>query len=135
MVILLSDGVDLDSVLTVRDLEPVTGRSQVLLYWLRLGGDQTKVRRRSVWRDFDEHTAELAALEHLVERSGGRILDLPAGGDPRTVFQEVLAELRGQYVLGWYPSASRGEGDWRELRVNVARLGVRLRAREGYYDD
>ena len=135
VVILLSDGVDLDSVLTVRDLEPVTGRSQVLLYWLRLGGDQTKVRRRSVWRDFDEHTAELAALEHLVERSGGRILDLPAGGDPRTVFQEVLAELRGQYVLGWYPSASRGEGDWRELRVNVARLGVRLRAREGYYDD
>jgi Ca-activated chloride channel family protein len=135
VVVLLSDGVDLDSVLGVTELEPVIGRSPVLFYWLRLGDARGVLRRRSVWRDFDEHQRELEALERLVERSGGRIFDLPPGTDPRGPFREILAELRSQYVLGWYPNAPQNDGSWRKLRLDVARPGVRLRAREGYYDD
>jgi Ca-activated chloride channel family protein len=135
VVVLLSDGVDLDSVLGVPELEPVIGRSPVLFYWLRLGDARGVLKRRSVWRDFDEHQRELEALERLVERSGGRVFDLPPGADPRGPFREILAELRSQYVLGWYPTEVRDDGDWREVRIDVARSGVRLRAREGYYDD
>lgn len=135
VVILLSDGVDIDSVLGVDDLDPVFGRSQVLFYWLRLGDGRPDTQRRSVWRDFDEHRRELDDLARLVERSGGRIIDLPPGTDPQGPFREILAELRGQYVLGWYPSAAQNDGSWRKLRLDVARPGVRLRAREGYYDD
>lgn len=135
VVILLSDGVDLDSLLSARDLEPVVGGSPALLYWIRLGGEPGRVQRRSVWRDFDEHATELAALARLVETSGGRIFDLPRVEDADEVFRAVLAELRAQYVLGYYPFPRRGDGSWREIRVTAGRPDVRLRTREGYFDD
>jgi Ca-activated chloride channel family protein len=135
VVVLLSDGVDLDSVLSAADLEPIVGGSPALLYWIRLGGDSSHLRRRSVWRDFDEHDAELEGLARLVGRSGGRIYDLPDVAGAPEVFRAVLEELRSQYVLGYYPDRPRADGSWRRIRVEVARDGVRLRAREGYYDD
>jgi Ca-activated chloride channel family protein len=134
VIVLLSDGVDVDSLLAARELEPVFGRSQALLYWLRLGGRRGDVRHRSAWRDFEEHRAELEALERLVERSGGRTLDLPRSADAPAAFETILDELRRQYVLGYYPTATRRDGRWRKIRIDVP-SGITLRAREGYYDD
>ncbi len=135
MVVLLSDGIDVDSLLSSRELEGVVGRSQALLYWIRLRAAERGARHRSAWRDFDEHAIELEGLERLVERSGGRIVELPRIADAESAFRSVLDELRRQYVLGYYPSASRHDGSWRKIRVDVAQGGVALRAREGYYDD
>lgn len=135
VVILLSDGVDVDSLLGARELEPVVGRSPVLLYWIRLGGERRGVRHRSAWRGFEQHAEELAGLARLVERSGGRIFDLPRVADAEQVFRRVLEELRNQYVLGYYPSFDLDDGSWRPIRVEVSRPGIALRAREGYYDD
>jgi len=135
VVVLLSDGVDVDSLLSARELETVVGRSQALLYWIRLRSAAKGARHRSTWRDFDEHAAELEGLAGLVERSGGRIVDLPRVEQAPAAFEEVLAELRNQYVLGYYPSAARHDGSWRKIRIDVAQGGVSLRAREGYFDD
>lgn len=135
VVVLLSDGVDVDSLLAVRHLEPVVGRSPALLYWIRLGGSGAGVRHRSVWRDFEEHDRELAGLGRLVELSGGRVFDLPRVEDAERVFREVLQELRSQYVLGYYPSLSRHDGVWHPVEVHVAAPDVVLRTRHGYYDD
>jgi Ca-activated chloride channel family protein len=135
VVVLLSDGIDVDSLLSSRELEGVVGRSQALLYWIRLRSAERGARHRSAWRDFDEHAAELEGLERLVERSGGRIVELPRIADAESAFRSVLDELRRQYVLGYYPSASRHDGSWRKIRVDVAQGAVALRAREGYYDD
>lgn len=135
VVILLSDGVDLDSLLTAADLEPIVGRSPALIYWIRLGGDSSHLRRRSVWRDFDEHDVELDGLARLVATSGGRIYDLPDVAGAPEVFRAVLEELRSQYVLGYYPDRARGDGSWHKIRVEVPRSDLRLRTREGYFDD
>ena len=135
VVVLLSDGVDVDSLLSTADLEPIVGRSPALLYWIRLGGALAGMRHRSVWRTFQEHEAELAGLARLVERSGGRIFDLPRVEEAEQVFREVLEELRNQYVLGYYPSLTRHDGSWHPVSVEVGAPRVELRAREGYYDD
>lgn len=135
VVVLLSDGVDVDSLLSTGDLEPVVGRSPALLYWIRLGGAGAGERHRSVWRSFQEHAVELAGLARLVERSGGRIFDLPRVEEADRVFREVLRELRNQYVLGYYPSLIRHDGTWHPVTVDVSAPRVELRTREGYYDD
>jgi Ca-activated chloride channel family protein len=134
VVVLLSDGVDFDSYLSARELAPLLGRSGALFYWIR-SGRSGKFRQRSVWRDADEHAAEIRALENLVASSGGRVLDLPDPAGAEALFREILDELRGQYVLGYYPHPRRHDGAWREVEVDVARPGVRLRSRAGYYDD
>ncbi len=137
VIVLLSDGVDVESVLRTEDLEEVAGRSPVLIYWIRLGGDLKLARKhnRSVWRNFDEHDIELAGLAKLVRTSGGRILDIARPDQAAAAFGEILDELRGQYVLSWYPSGLRHDGSWRKIRVEVSPGGVDLRARDGYFDD
>jgi Ca-activated chloride channel family protein len=134
VVVLLSDGVDFDSYLSARELAPVLGRAGALFYWIRMGRG-SQVRRRSVWRDPDEHAAEVRALRALVESSGGRVLDLAEAAGAEAMFREILDELRAQYVLGYYPTPARRDGAWREVEVEVRRPGVRLRSRTGYYDD
>ena len=49
-------------------------------------------------------------------------------------FKTIVEELRGQYVLGYYPSNRRNDGSWREVRVRVRESGVDLRTRNGYID-
>ncbi len=135
VVILLSDGVDVESVLGTRELDPVVGRSPALLYWIRLRPDAAGARYRSIWRSFEEHAAELEGLAHLVERSGGRVVEIARVEEAAVAFRTILEELRSQYVLGWYPTGLRHDSSWRRIRVDLARPGVTLRAREGFYDD
>ena len=52
--------------------------------------------------------------------------------DVDAALAEILAELREQYVLGYYPSHSQGAGAWHEVEVRVGRAGARPRTRDGY---
>ncbi len=132
LIVLLTDGVDVASVLGMRDVAWVARRSQALVYWIRLGRPMPGVR--SSWRDADEHRAEREGLEELVTASGGRILILESMDDTETAFANVLRELREQYVLGYYPTRNAGDGTWHRVRVRLKRSGLTVRTREGYLD-
>jgi VWFA-related protein len=129
--VLLSDGEDVESVLGARELAAAAGRSQVLLYWIRLG---RAGGGRSIWRSSAEHAAEFAELGRVVEASGVRVLDIARIEDAASAFRAILAELRQQYVLGWYPKGLRHDGAWRPIEVQLPR-GLTVRARDGYFDD
>jgi Ca-activated chloride channel homolog len=134
VVVLLSDGLDSSSVLAMRNVLAAGRRSSALVYWLRL--PLTAGRGFSTaWSDAEEHRQELADLENAVERSGGQIVTLTRVDEALAAFERILSELRGQYVLGYYPTADRDEGSWHRVRVRVAQPGVELRYRDGYVDD
>ena len=71
----------------------------------------------------------------MVDASGGRRIDIARYEDAEGAFQQILTELREQYVVGFYPKRSRRDGAWHPIRVEVETKGVGLRTREGYYDD
>jgi VWFA-related protein len=134
VVILLSDGVDVESVLSIEDVLWKARRSQALVYWIRLvdlGGEA--LSRTSAWRDSAGHAAERSGLEALVRESGGRVIDLPRIEAAPAAFRDVLAELRDQYVLGYYPSQNLDDGRWHRVSVRVTGPHT-VRAREGYVD-
>jgi len=141
VVIILSDGVDVESALDIEDVLWKTKYSQALVYWLRLhrpgqpllDGGQL-VTQYSWWRDADEHKKEFKGLEEVISASGGRIADLHSLEDIAPAFQDILDELRGQYVLGYYPPHQKSDGTWHRVRVNVRGGGVEVRTREGYLD-
>jgi len=137
VVVLLSDGADNHSALATEEVMEVALRSQALIYWVRL--DEGPRRRgpttpRTVWRDSREARAEHRALERTVRRSGGRIFTLRRIDEIEPAYRVILAELREQYALGYYPHPRRGDGAWRRVRVDVDRRGLEVRTREGYYD-
>ncbi len=131
VVILLSDGVDVASVLGMKQVLATARRSPALIYWLRLGGDAGG--QSSAWRGVDSHRSEFQLLESGVAASGGRVLVLKSISETAAAFTEILRELRDQYVLGYYPSDNRDDGRWHEVRVRVQR-GLKVRTRQGYVD-
>jgi Ca-activated chloride channel family protein len=133
IVVLLSDGADVTSTLSGDDLRWKVQRSDASIYWLRLDPGRGERSFGSAWRDATGNDRELVALERAVGDSGGRIEPLAPGVDLGGAFAAVVAELREQYVLGYYPRDLRRDGSWRSLEVRTA-PGVRLRYRAGWVD-
>ncbi|MCB1032972.1 MAG: VWA domain-containing protein [Acidobacteria bacterium] len=140
VVILLSDGVDSHSVLSMRSVLERARRSQALVYWLRLpyGGSRRATEElpslRSAWRSLEEHQQEFTLLQNTVEESGGRVYLLASEAEIKPAFRAIREELRDQYVLGYYPANPRRDGSWRKVRIKVDRSGVDVRGRDGYED-
>lgn len=136
VVVLLSDGIDVESVLSIEDVLWKARRSQALVYWIRLrdGESGNVISRTTAWRDMAGQERERAGLARLVQESGGRIVDLARIEEAPAAFREVLAELREQYVLGYYPSANLNDGRWHRVQVQAQGFGLSVRAREGYVD-
>ena len=134
VILLLSDGIDVASVLRMSEVVRSVRRSQALIYWLRLGSGNPPSSQSSAWRDVAGHRREFELLEAAVEESGGRTLVLSKVTQTVEAFTEILAELRDQYVLGYYPSENPGDGTWHEVKVRVQGRGLKVRARQGYVD-
>ncbi len=78
-------------------------------------------------------------LERLARATGGDaiFLDASLGADPgptddlSSVYRRILAELRSQYVLTFYPPEGSSDS-WQDLAVEVKKPGLSARALEGY---
>lgn len=140
VVVLLSDGVDSHSVLEMEDVRRAIRRSQALVYWVWLGSaghefDDGRLRGVfSTWRTTDEYRRQFELLRESVLDSGGRIVPVAADQEIEPVFVDVLAELREQYVLGFYPTVQRDDGSWHEVSVGVREGGLEVRTASGYVD-
>ena len=79
---------------------------------------------------FEEATVESAGAAGLADDTGGFTVrntnDLSAG------VWRVAAESRVFYLLGFYPPEGKAPRQWRNLRVEVKRPGLTVRARRGY---
>ena len=114
---------------------------KALIYWLRLpyrevaGEAADKLPDiSSPWRNTEDYHRELDLLRRTVEESGGRVELLSSLAEITPAFAGILAELREQYVLGFYPGRARHDGSWHRLAVRVRTPGAEVRCREGYVD-
>lgn len=76
------------------------------------------------------------ALQLIAERSGGRVLQPTSYEKLSTSFDEILRDLRTQYLLAYYPKHLSGKrNQFHKLEVRVKRTGLRVSARSGYYEE
>jgi hypothetical protein len=71
-------------------------------------------------------------LETLAEKSGGRLLRADTIGSLPDAFAKIAAELRTQYMLGYYPLNKQRDERYRKIKVTTVRKQVMVRARPGY---
>jgi len=50
-----------------------------------------------------------------------------------SAYDKVLAEIKGQYHLGYHSTNAAQDGAWRKVQIRVTRPDVRLRSRTGYF--
>lgn len=134
VVILLSDGVDIHSLLDLEQVLWAVRRSRSIVYWIELREGGGAGSATSHWRDSEAHTLELDGLRHLVEETGGRVVPISGTANAPEAFRSILEELRAQYVLGYYPTLNLDDGRWHRVKVRVASPGFKVRTRGGYVD-
>jgi VWFA-related protein len=71
-------------------------------------------------------------LETLATKSGGRLLRADTLTSLPDAFAKIAAELRTQYLLGYYPTNKETDDRYRRIKVTVSRKNVRVRSRPGY---
>jgi VWFA-related protein len=54
--------------------------------------------------------------------------------DLNQVFAQIANELQAQYLLGYYSTNEKADGQFRRITVRVPKKAdLRIRARQGYY--
>jgi len=71
-------------------------------------------------------------LRALAEKSGGRLLRADTLKSLPDAFAKIAAELRTQYMLGYYPLNKERDERYRHIKVTTTRKQVVIRARPGY---
>ncbi|MBI1895461.1 MAG: VWA domain-containing protein [Acidobacteria bacterium] len=76
------------------------------------------------------------ALASFAAGTGGRVFHPSIGAGLDAAFEEILRDLRTQYLLGFYPKDVPLTADrFHRIRVEVARPGLRVITRSGYYGE
>lgn len=74
------------------------------------------------------------AMDSIAQSTGGTAFVPNGEADLQRVFNEVAAELRGQYLLQYYSNSQTLGTQFRRIAVTVPTRGdLRVRARQGYY--
>lgn len=74
------------------------------------------------------------AMESIAQSTGGTAFVPDGEKDLERVFNEVAAELRGQYLLQYYSNSKSSGAQFRRIAVKLlTQTGLRVRARQGYY--
>jgi hypothetical protein len=107
--------------------QPAPGSTTTTSGTSRRSSDDTVGRRL----DMAYSTAD-KYLETLAEKSGGRLLRADTIDSLPDAFAKIAAELRTQYLLGYYPSNKERDDRYRKIKVSTARKNVILRSRPGY---
>lgn len=71
-------------------------------------------------------------LRKFADRSGGTFVSTPGGVRMRDALESIVEELGVQYTLGYAPLNEKKDGKWRNIKLNVARPGLKVRTRKGY---
>jgi VWFA-related protein len=74
---------------------------------------------------------EVGSMLELAERTGGRAFY--HRNDIRRALRRAVDDARVTYVLGYYPSHGKWDGEFRALQVRVKRPGLQVRHRRGYF--
>ena len=86
--ILLSDGVDVESLLQAAQVNEIAVRSQALVYWIRVSGEPFDLLQRSAWRGVAEHSSEIRQLAATVDAVRViRTHAMPPGTEMASVFR------------------------------------------------
>ncbi|MDA8017332.1 MAG: VWA domain-containing protein [Thermoanaerobaculia bacterium] len=140
VVVILSDGIDVESALPIRYVSWIAHQLQPVIYWIRLVNSDVPAweenppfgEHHSYWRGYEQHQQEIDDLVQMVEESGGFIHAIRSIDEVDRSFRWILADLRNQYVLGYLPDATAGAGGKHEVEVRVAERGLRVRTRGSY---
>jgi VWFA-related protein len=122
--IILTDGQDEGSRLKLQDAIEAAQKADAIVYVL-LCAD------RGFYGGFG-YSGE-GDMRKLTEQTGGRVINVGNKFDKlREAFDQIAAELRSQYNIGYTPTNEKKDGTYRKVEIK-SKQGYKIQARSGYY--
>jgi VWFA-related protein len=122
--VLLTDGQDEGSRLKIQDAIEAAQKADSIVYVL-LCAD------RGFYGGFG-YSGE-SDMRKLTEATGGRVINVGNKFDKlKEAFDQIAAELRSQYNIGYTPTNTKLDGSYRKLEIKN-KQGYKIQARAGYY--
>ncbi len=124
--ILLTDGEDEGSRLKIRDAIEAAQKADAIVYVL-LCAD------RGFYGSAGVGYGGEGEMRKLTEATGGRVINVGNKFDKlRDAFDQIAAELRSQYNIGYTPTNPKQDGSYRKLEIKN-KQNYKIQARAGYY--
>src|SRR4051812_48588920 len=120
--VLITDGADTASDLSLHDLRPALVRTDAFVYAIAIDTPESQAIAQKV---------SVPTLNEITGQSGGRTEVVRDTADLQTATANIAEELNSQYVIG-YSSPHPADGQYHSIRVRVNRQGYKVRARAGY---
>jgi Ca-activated chloride channel homolog len=124
VLVLFTDGEDSQSELTQLDMNKLVRSSPVTIYSIAFSPDGVTNSSRT--------NRSRRVLEHLADLTGGEVFAPSSYRDLPAIYDKIIDELKGQYVIGYVPDRASDAKRFHRLKVEVARKGLQVRHREGY---
>jgi VWFA-related protein len=144
-IILLTDGVDTGSKVTLNTGIEAAQRANTLVYGILFedpemyGGSGITLgglgsgRRRPMPTTMG-HANGKKVLDQISRETGGRMFQVSKKEPLDQVYQQIEQDLRHQYSLGYTPdTSSNARGGYRKIRLTTKQKGLTVQTREGYY--
>lgn len=110
----------------VLEVQRLVQQADAAFYSINPGGRSVRLNQIS--------TRAQNAMESIAESTGGTAFVPDSENDLERVFNEVGAELRGQYLLQYYSNSQAQGVQFRRIAVGLTtHPELRVRARQGYY--
>jgi len=124
VLVIVTDGEDNMSIVTMESLLRAARQSDVLIYAVGLLGDE------------DPRAAARAsrALSELAAATGGEAFFPDAVSETDRIAHQVARDVRNQYTIEYTPSNTAMDGSFRQIKIAVDAPGrPTVRTRNGYY--
>jgi VWFA-related protein len=119
-IILVSDGEDNQSRVTLTETMEMAQRAEVILYAISTNISNIKMRGDKI-------------MEKMAEATGGRAFFPYKIEDVSVAFAEIQDELRSQYAVAYKPADFQADGRYRSIDITADNKKYHVRARKGYY--
>jgi VWFA-related protein len=126
-IVVLSDGMDTGSDISLTDLIEMTQSAETVVYSIKYANP---MRFISITATIVQAVSR--GLDRLSRETGGVAFPNP-GRKTAEVFAQIETDLRNMYVLGFTPSGDARDGKFHKIEVKTVRTDLMVRSRAGYW--
>jgi len=123
VLLVITDGRDNASTVTLKELERGTGQSDIAVYAVGLFAEPASADAKDGRR----------GLDRLTQQSGGAAFYPSSVDEIDAVVADLARQIRNQYTIAYAPTNQRLDGTYRRIRVETpGRPSLAVRTRAGY---
>jgi VWFA-related protein len=130
VIVVITDGVDEGSRLTIKQAIEASQKSDAVIY--SVDYSDPSAYGFGPFGHMSVGGGE-AALRQMSDETGGHVYRVDRRHTLDQVFTELQEEMRSQYSIGYTPANDTKDGSYRKLDIRTASKDLKVQARKGYY--